>query len=233
MKSIIDILDEMESSTPANTLGMGNPTPATETTPGSEPVCPTCKKDKKKKKQVKESVFDDNFEETIEDSIIEDWIKNNTTCKIYKIDPKTKEISCGYMNVAGPIPDYIKLGKILSFRMRIDGGEDIVNVKLPTKSDNITLEFYDMDKVRLDGEGSQIKTLYIMGDPTYLDLGKKLNITKLDISQCSRLTSVDGLKGIKVENLNLPRLLCGSILRGLLKLSVTADIYMNGNIMQN
>ena len=233
MKSIVDILNE-ENSTPMNTLGMGNPTPATETTPGSEPLCPACKKDKKKKKQVKESVFDDNFEETIEDSLIEDWIKNNTTLRIYKIDPKTKEISCGYMNMAGPIPNYIKFGKVLSFRLRIDGqnpevGKD-VEVVLPTKSDKSTLEFYDVDKATIDGTGSQIIALKVYGDMTYLNL-KNLKVTNLDLTQCPNLERVDGLKGLKVEDLALPRKLCGILMKELLKLPTKTDVYMGSNIM--
>ena len=233
MKSISDILNE-ENSTPLNTIGMGNPSPATETTPGSEPVCPTCKKDKKKKKQVKESIFDDDFEKNLDVAVVEDWIKNNTTCKIYKIDPKTKEIDCGYMNAVGPVPNYIKFGKVLSFRLRIDGqnpemGKDAEAV-LPTKSDKSTLEFYNVDKATIDGTGSQIIALKVYGDITHLSL-KNLKVTNLDLTQCPNLESVDGLKGLKVEDLALPRKLCGILMRELLKLPVKTDVYMGSNIM--
>lgn len=55
MKNIISLYEDGVVATPANTMGMGNPMPATDTTPGSEPICtkPTpkakCKKEKCKK----------------------------------------------------------------------------------------------------------------------------------------------------------------------------------------
>ena len=52
MKSIADIYNENAevTATPANTTGMGNPMPPTETNPGSEPLTGKCKKECKKKK---------------------------------------------------------------------------------------------------------------------------------------------------------------------------------------
>lgn len=51
MKSILDFYECGLNVTPANTLGMGNPTPATENTPGSEPLVPNKKKKKIKSKE--------------------------------------------------------------------------------------------------------------------------------------------------------------------------------------
>ena len=49
MRRLIDILRE-ECATPGNTVGMGNPMPAEEGVPGSEPlVTAKAKKEKKKK----------------------------------------------------------------------------------------------------------------------------------------------------------------------------------------
>lgn len=49
------------NATPLNTMGMGNPMPATDGKPGSEPMCGKCKKEKivKRKKKIEESILDD------------------------------------------------------------------------------------------------------------------------------------------------------------------------------
>ena len=52
MKRLIDILRE-ECSTPCNTTGMGNPMPAGEDAPGSEPLATAKAKKEKKKKSKK------------------------------------------------------------------------------------------------------------------------------------------------------------------------------------
>ena len=54
MKHLTDILRE-ECSTPCNTTGMGNPMPAEEGVPGSEPLATAkSKKEKKKKHKTEE-----------------------------------------------------------------------------------------------------------------------------------------------------------------------------------
>ena len=57
MKNIIDFYECGINATPANTMGMGNPMPATENTPGSEPLVPAkkCKKAKCKKEKIDEA----------------------------------------------------------------------------------------------------------------------------------------------------------------------------------
>ena len=59
-KSITSLIDFYEcdiNATPVNTMGMGNPMPATENTPGSEPLVPSkkCKKAKCKKEKIDEA----------------------------------------------------------------------------------------------------------------------------------------------------------------------------------
>ncbi len=49
MRSLINYIRE-EAATPLGTMGMGNPQPPTDTTPGSEPL-PQCKDCKKKKRK--------------------------------------------------------------------------------------------------------------------------------------------------------------------------------------
>ena len=57
MKSILDFYECGLNATPANTMGMGNPMPATENTSGSEPLVPAnkCKKAKCKKEKIDEA----------------------------------------------------------------------------------------------------------------------------------------------------------------------------------
>lgn len=52
MKSLYELYLECECcAIPANTTGMGNPMPPTDTTPGSEPMTNKIYKSKKKKKK--------------------------------------------------------------------------------------------------------------------------------------------------------------------------------------
>ena len=76
MKSILDFYECGLNATLANTMGMGNPMPATENTPGSEPLVPSkkCKKAKYEKEKIDESSILD-IEGTIKDG-------NNTVCII-------------------------------------------------------------------------------------------------------------------------------------------------------
>ena len=57
MKNIIDFYECGLNATPANTMGMGNPMPAIENTPGSEPLVPVkkCKKAKYEKEKIDEA----------------------------------------------------------------------------------------------------------------------------------------------------------------------------------
>ena len=80
MKSILDFYECGLNATPANTMGMGNPMPATENTPGSEPLVPSkkCKKAKYEKEKIDEASILD-IEGTIKDGdnvvYIIDYIK--------------------------------------------------------------------------------------------------------------------------------------------------------------
>lgn len=61
MKSLYSYLEDAGvvagNATPLNTVGMGNPMPATDGKPGSEPMCGKCKKKiVKRKKKAEESL---------------------------------------------------------------------------------------------------------------------------------------------------------------------------------
>ena len=75
MKNIIDFYEWGLNATPANTMGMGNPMPATENTPGSEPIVPAkkCKKAKCKKEKIDEASILGDIEDSLNvgDEIVE------------------------------------------------------------------------------------------------------------------------------------------------------------------
>ena len=114
MKNIFDIYDIDEScdaicSTPANTIGMGNPMPPGEGQVGSEPMVGKCKKEKSKKKKcsepwtepvVKEGILD-NIENTLtsgsETMEFIEWYVDNQLVEHKKLDRDT--MIKNYINV--------------------------------------------------------------------------------------------------------------------------------------
>ena len=58
MKTLYSYFEEL--ATPMNTMGIGNPMVPTDTTPGTEPICAKCKREKRKKKNIKESLLTDD-----------------------------------------------------------------------------------------------------------------------------------------------------------------------------
>lgn len=239
MKSIIDILNEEGVATPLGTMGMGNSQPAGEPgapgvagEPGSEPVCAKCKK--KKKKKVAESLLDD--EDSIMDkgeiAMIERWIRENTTCKVYKIDPKTKEINCGYMNVAIPtenIPDYIKFGNIEMIKLRIDANDKELSINLPKKSTTVSLECRGVEKLIINN--ADAGELTIDADATKIVLPKRYNLSTLVVSNCYNLSNIENFNGAKIETLKLSPEFCKAIIKESLKIGPKAALYVFGNQM--
>lgn len=239
MKSIIDILNEEGVATPLGTMGMGNPQPAGEPgapgvagEPGSEPVCAKCKK--KKKKKVAESLLDD--EDSIMDKgeivMIERWIRENTTCKVYKIDPKTKEINCGYMNVAIPtenIPDYIKFGNIEMIKLRIDANDKELSINLPKKSTTVSLECRGVEKLIINNADAE--ELTIDADATKIVLPKRYSLNTLVVSNCYNLVNIENFNGAKIETLKLSPEFCKAIIKESLKIGPKAVLYVFGNQM--
>lgn len=78
MKNIFDIYNECNSAlyvNPSNTVGMGNPMPATDTNCGSEPLC-KCKKEKTKKRNKLKNISDIFEEPKVSESILGDLEDN-------------------------------------------------------------------------------------------------------------------------------------------------------------
>ena len=78
MKNIFDIYNECNAAlyvNPSNTVGMGNPMPATDTNCGSEPLC-KCKKEKTKKRNKLKNISDIFEEPKVSESILGDLEDN-------------------------------------------------------------------------------------------------------------------------------------------------------------
>ena len=240
MKSIIDILSEDGMAAPLATMGMGNPQPTNPAgqpgvagAPGSEPVCAKCKK--KKKKKVDESLLDD--EDSIMDkgelAMIERWIRENTTCKIYKIDPKTKEINCGYMNIAIPaenIPDYIKFGNIDIIKLRIDANVKEISINLPTKSTTTTIECRGVETLIINNVDT--RELTIDADATKIVLPKKGNASVFKCSWCDMLEEMENIKHLKALELKLPNKYIGKLLKSTGLFNAKAELFAGTTSLQ-
>lgn len=93
MKNLYDIYEDGAiTSTPGNTVGMGNPMLPTAEEPGTEPlVTAKCKKDKKKCKKLKEGLLD-NIDNTI------DNLDNNDVAVLNFIDYLIANKNSKYIN---------------------------------------------------------------------------------------------------------------------------------------
>ena len=236
MKSIIDILSEDGMAAPLATMGMGNPlppgapgAPGIAGEPGSEPVCAKCKK--KKKKKVAESLLDD--EDSIMDkgelAMIDNWMKASSTSKTYKIDPKTKRISAGYLNVAGPVPPYIKFGHVGTFCLTIYDEPAECEINLPESAQNVKITTSQAKKLVINN----INTQYLTIDSTCekIVFPKRYNLNELVVSNCHDLSSIENFNGAKIETLKLSPGFCKSIIKESLKLGPKAELYVFGNHM--
>lgn len=93
MKNLYDIYENDIASTPANTVGIGNPMLPTAEEPGTEPLCTAKCKKEKKKKSVKEGILDDM--DSVLDSggvLVEfsNWFVEGFSNE-YKLKPQDKE----------------------------------------------------------------------------------------------------------------------------------------------
>ena len=132
MKNIIDFYECGLNATPANTMGMGNPIPATENTPGSEPLVPAkkCKKAKCKKEKIDESSMLSDIENTLNvgDDVIKfaEYFVNSYNAFIIHSSKRVKDVEKEAFNL-------IKNGII-----KLGNNSAIIDVKLLTNG-------YDME----------------------------------------------------------------------------------------
>ena len=129
MKNIFDLYEE--NATPANTMGMGNPIPATENTPGSEPLVPAkkCKKAKCKKEKIDEaSILDIEGNMQIGDDFLNfaEYFVNSYNAFIIHSSKRVKDVETEALNL-------IKNGII-----KLGNNSAIIDVKLLTNG-------YDME----------------------------------------------------------------------------------------
>jgi hypothetical protein len=131
MKSIIDFYECGLNATPTNTMGMGNPMPATENTPGSEPLVPAkkCKKAKCKKEKIDEaSILDIEGNMQIGDDFLKfaEYFVNSYNAFIIHSSKRVKDVETEALNL-------IKNGII-----KLGNNSAIIDVKLLTNG-------YDME----------------------------------------------------------------------------------------
>ena len=194
MKSIIDIVKEMDGATPSNTLGMGNPTPPTEGELGSEPICQNCKKDKKKKK-VKESLLDvDDY--NIDDAIIINWIKENLAINWRDGFEKHFEIIDGTinchtlfrLNIHKPIPNYIKFGDLYELNILVSYKSKDIVIPLPTSCEHVEIWPYTQREILfVQPNDSHISDMKIGSDMEKITIPKKVKVDYLDLEDCLSL----------------------------------------------
>lgn len=206
MKSIHDILTEMDgSTTPLNTTGMGNPMPPTETQPGSEPFCPTCKK--KKKKVVKESVLDNNFDANADDLVKIQWVKDNSINWDPALDNQL-HIEDGLiyfdnlirLRITGDMPDGIQFGNvyIIDYAL-VKGCPKNVKINLPKEATEVTITNFtaaDIDSVKISADKkSWIERMTFNGSIKHIDFPKDLKVNWLYMRDLSNL---------ELENMSFP-----------------------------
>lgn len=227
MKSILDTIKEMEgAATPANTMGMGNPMPATDTAPGSEPICTKCKK---KKKPVKESIFDAEEKiETFDKAMIEDWLEKNASGSGIKVnDDLTIDANYLVIDLKEPLPDNMVLGKVNFFKYRVDLPIDEVVLDMPKKSTKIYIETYDVDSIIIAGD-INCEEFKIFGDAMKITLPKKFKCESFNLRD-SHAHRINGIKNIKATELQFPSEFLRIYLQETLKLPTNASIYIRGS----
>ena len=210
-----------DASSPGNTLGMGDPAIPCDDHPGSEPVCPSCKK--KKKKSVKESILDDSWVDGIEENSIKDLLKGIAGDKVdCEIDPKTKLISSRYINgiVDKKWPNWLRFDNVSTLKMDVDDGEKNLEVYLPNKSVKVSLNIYGSENVILNGD-LNCEEMRIYGDMKSIEFVGRCKIKKLIIADCRQLISLKGLEKSQLDTVNLPRELVGCMVRDNLKMPKT------------
>ena len=101
MKNLYNIYEDGIITTPANTVGMGNPMLPTAEEPGTEPLTPTAKP-KKKKKQVKEGILD-TMDDVLDsgDKAVEftNWFVEQVCNELKKYVPEKKSLISELINM--------------------------------------------------------------------------------------------------------------------------------------
>lgn len=238
MKSLQDILKECDLATPGNTIGMGNPMPPTNNTPGSEPICSDCKKGKKKKK-VKESLLDndnDILDQGVE-AMIHKWMEEHSSnSSKYTLD-KNHNINASVLRIylEESMPEYIKIDRVTSITYKIDmedySGVHNISLNLPKTASNIVIETFNLNSLNL-GKNERVdvnRDVYISCEIKHLSLPKKLTCSKLSLGGCTNLIDITGLKNVNTTHIDLPRSYANNIIRDKLKLNEKTTISISGN----
>jgi hypothetical protein len=224
MKSIADIYNEMEVTTPANTMGVGNPLPPTDITPGSEPICVKCKKDKKKK-TVKESIFDtsDNIGK-FDEEVIRDWLDNNGGCTHLKINKDLSiDASLIMIDMKESIPEYIVFNNVKHIQYNCFTDIDSINILLPKQSQQIRIHTQGVSEINLSN-GTKCTEFVINGSINSLIISNKIKCEDFDV-RYTKIMNIKNYPNIVTDNIKINNEYAAKLLRDNLK--VKGDIYIS------
>lgn len=237
MKNIFDILNEMDgSSTPGNTMGMGNPAPPTETQPGSEPLCPTCKK--KKKKVVKESVLGNDFDANADDTVKLQWVKDHAIGWDNSLDDQLyiKEGLIHFNNllrlrITEDMPDAIQFGGIyvLDYAL-VKGCSKRVKINLPLDSHEVSITNFSNDKIEsiniTAGKKPWVNQMKFNGIIEHIDFPRDLKVGWLYMRDIHGL-KLEGMSFPLCERMELCRKAAASYIVDKFKIKATKEFLLN------
>ena len=203
MKNLYDIYEDgigAIASTPANTVGMGNPMLPTAEEPGTEPLIPTAKP-KKKKKQVKEGILD-NIEDTLDkgDKATEfaAWYINQYLTEYSKFKDDKDIFISDFINcitIEGKNTIIIDIGKAVEF----DADIMVINDLSKFPKDINCVKVYNNGSVNNFKVQSYIPDLSRLNIEVYSDNGKSYG--KLHIS----------VKTKQGEHIKLNKIICDTL----------------------
>lgn len=207
MKSLQDILKECDLATPGNTIGMGNPMSPTNNTPGSEPICPDCKKGKKKKK-VKESLLDvnDNIEK-FDETIIRVWLDTHAQEDAPNIqinDDLTlnAKFATIFLGENEQIPEFIRFKQAHHLFIYGEIAGDPIKIHEDLLPSSMRKFDINAGGVEFDNKlKSSIDELTISHARSII-LSKKMTVRgKLNLSNCDKLENLENIQGVKYINI--------------------------------
>lgn len=243
MKSIIDYIQECGEgcSTPANTMGMGNPmvpgtpgAPGHPGTPGSEPMTGKAKREKKRK-NIQEGILNQDFDSRVNDDMkaaIINWVEkvgiDNQVKKITVDDDLGINAENFYMELekGETIPSYIKFKKIRKLGVDHEGDLIIPDGFLPQSIEIIDIysNYNVPTTIKFESKSLEVERCKVIGMATNIELPKKFKGEYLDLSNCKALIDVRNLQGIK--KINFPADMCAALLRK--HFGVKGEIQING-----
>ena len=178
---------------------------------------------------IQESLLDDDdvIMANAEIATIDNWIKEYSTSKTYKIDPKTKEINAGYLNIAGPVPPFIKFGVVGTIYINLYDEPAECEIELPRQAQTVKIISNVARKITL--KHVDTKELIIISRCEEIVFPKKFKLETLAMRDCENVVNIENLKGSKIQTVKLPAKFCSELIKQQLKLGGNPELYVFGN----